>query len=97
MDIDDWRIEIDEIDEKLVELLNRRSMCAIEVGRLKRELGLPVYVPSREKEVLQHVHECNQGPLDSEALRSLFERIIDESRRVERVAVENEAKGDPQP
>ena len=90
MDIDDWRIEIDRIDERLIELLNQRSICAIEIGRIKRQVGLPIYSPSREKEVIEHVTSRNGGPLDRDAVRRLFERIIDESRRIERVTVEKE-------
>jgi chorismate mutase len=91
VDIDDWRREIDEIDEQLVELLNRRSQCAIEIGRIKRKLGLPIYSPEREAEVIRHVLSLNGGPLEPQAMRRLFERIIDESRRVERMAIEREA------
>jgi chorismate mutase len=92
LDIDDWRIEIDKIDEQIVELLNQRSVCAIEIGRIKREVGLPVYSPSREQEVVEHVTRFNRGPLDQAAIRRLFERIIDESRRIERVTVDKEAE-----
>ena len=92
MDIEDWRNEIDAIDEKLIELLNRRSTCAIEIGHIKRRIGLPVYSPSRETEVIEHVVGRNQGPLEAKAVRRLFERIIDESRRIERLAVEKEAR-----
>ena len=90
MDIGDWRVEIDRIDEQLIELLNKRSVCAIEIGRIKRQLGLPIYSPGREKEVIEHVTSRNGGPLDRAAVRRLFERIIDESRRIERVTVEKE-------
>ena len=92
MDIEDWRKEIDRIDEQLIELLNRRAVCAIEIGRIKREAGLPVYSPSREAEVIAHVQGHNRGPLDRDAVRRLFERIIDESRRIERVTVEKESQ-----
>lgn len=92
MDIDGWRDEIDRIDEELVRLLNERSQCAIEIGRIKREIGQPVYSPSREKQVLDHVTGLNPGPLDEEGIRRLFERIIDESRRIERVAVDLETE-----
>ncbi len=51
--IEDWRRRIDEIDRQLVELLNERARCAIEIGRLKRAVGLPLYQPDREKEVLK--------------------------------------------
>ena len=90
--IDGWRDEIDRIDEELVRLLNERSTCAIEIGRVKREIGQPVYSPAREKQVLDHVTGINTGPLDDEGIRRLFERIIDESRRIERITVELEAE-----
>ena len=79
LDIEDWRIEIDKIDERLIELLNERSKCAIAIGRIKRKRGMAVYSPQREKQVISHVIGKNDGPLDSEAVRRLFERIIDES------------------
>src|SRR5262249_52013485 len=94
--IEDWRDEIDRLDEQLVKLLNARSQCAIELGRIKRELGLAIYSPDREREVIAHVTGLNPGPLDKTAIRRLFERIIDESRRIERVTVEKETKdGNP--
>jgi chorismate mutase len=83
--IDDWRIRIDEIDLLLVALLNERSQCAIEIGHIKRRLGLDVYSPKRESQVMNNVTGTNKGPLDNEAIRRLFERIIDESRRIERI------------
>ena len=92
--IEDWRDEIDQLDEQLVKLLNARSQCAIELGRIKRELGLAIYSPDREREVIAHVTGINPGPLDRTAVRRLFERIIDESRRIERVTVEKETKGE---
>lgn len=92
MDIEDWRDEIDRIDEQLIALLNQRSQCAIEIGRIKRERGLPIYTPSREAEVIKHVIGLSAGPLEPDAVRRVFERIIDESRRVERVTVEKELK-----
>ena len=51
MNISDWRRRIDEIDKKLVELLNERSHCALEIGRIKQEQGIPIYQPTRENEV----------------------------------------------
>jgi chorismate mutase len=83
--IDDWRIRIDEIDLQLVELFNERAQCAIEIGHIKRRLGLEVYSPSREAQVIANVTGANSGPLDHEAVRRLFERVIDESRRIERI------------
>lgn len=91
--IDEWRRRIDAIDEQLVRLLNSRSACAVEVGRLKRRLGLPIYSAPRESEILDRIARDNPGPLDSHAVRRVFERVIDESRRLERIAAAgNEAE-----
>jgi chorismate mutase len=90
MSIEDWRRKIDEIDRKLVELLNERSKCAIEIGKLKRALNLRVYDPEREREILQRIKEVNPGPLDGDGLQRLFERIIDECRHIERTEKDKE-------
>jgi chorismate mutase len=87
MNLQDWRRRIDELDRKLVELLNDRSRCALEIGRLKQEANLPLYQPDREKEVLQNAERNNAGPLSDAAIRRLFERIIDEARSAERTAM----------
>jgi chorismate mutase len=86
--IDAWRRRIDQIDTQLMRLLNSRSACAVEVGRIKAELGLPIYSPEREGEILERVMRENPGPLDPLAVRRVFERIIDEGRRLERLAAE---------
>ena len=84
--IDELRTRIDEIDEQLVRLLNARAECALAIGREKRVAGLEVYQPAREEEVLAHVQAINGGPLDDGAMKRLFERVIDEARRLERLA-----------
>ena len=83
-DIEPLRGQIDEIDQKLLELLNERSSAANKIGHIKQQLGLPIYVPSREKIILSNVMKNNPGPLPPEAVRRLFERIIDETRTLER-------------
>ncbi|MCE2439971.1 MAG: chorismate mutase [Candidatus Latescibacteria bacterium] len=89
MDLDDWRKEIDLLDQKLLELLNRRAGCAIEIGRIKRVIGQPIFVPEREMSILNRILELNNGPMDDEAARRIFQQIIDESRRL---AQENQEK-----
>jgi chorismate mutase len=88
--VEDWRRRIDEIDLQLVELFNERSQCAIEIGHVKHRMGLEVYSPSREAEVIDNVTRANKGPLEPEAIQRLFERVIDESRRVERLATQQQ-------
>jgi chorismate mutase len=84
------RAQIDELDEQLVRLLNQRASCAVEIGHLKKILGLEIYQPERELEVLEHVRTASRGPLAGEAMTRLFERIIDEARRLERLAKTDE-------
>jgi len=81
---------MDEIDKKLVELLNERCKCALQIGHLKQRQNLPLYQPAREKEVIANAEHNNEGPLSHAAIRRLFERIIDEARSAERLAMYSE-------
>ncbi len=83
--LDDLRNDIDRVDEVLVRLLNERARVACEIGQIKKAQGIEVYQPEREKQVLEHVRSiASEGPLGAEAIARLFERIIDEARRLER-------------
>ena len=83
MDIDGWRGKIDELNEKLLQLLNERAECALEIGRIKQDEGQPIYDPEREAAVVSHLKERNQGPLDDEAVRRIFQAIMEASRQLE--------------
>ncbi len=91
--VGELRRRIDQIDDQLMKLLNARSACAVEIGRVKRRIGMAVYQPEREKWILDRAERNNPGPLDASAVRRVFERVIDESRRLERLAGEAEARG----
>ena len=67
--VEGWRSKIDEIDRRLVELLNERSRCVIEIGRIKQTTGEALYQPDREKQVLDGVVGANPGPLPDGAIR----------------------------
>ena len=71
--IEEWRRRIDAIDDQLVRLLNSRSACVVEIGRIKRALGLPLYSPEREGALLARVIRENTGPLDRAAVQRLVE------------------------
>ncbi len=89
--IQNRRKEIDRIDAALLRLLNRRAQLAIEVGRLKRNAGLPLCLPARERDVLLRAAGANNGPLDDEAVEKLFRLIIRESRRIQERALASES------
>jgi chorismate mutase len=85
MTIDDLRAEIDRLDSELLKIFNQRAVLALRIGELKKESGLPIFDPGREKKIFQRMKNDNPGPLDDQAIVRLFERVIDESRRLERI------------
>jgi chorismate mutase len=85
MTIDDIRCEIDRLDSELLRIFNERAALALKIGELKKDFNLPVYDPGREKRIFQRMKNDNPGPLDDQAIVRLFERVIDESRRLERL------------
>jgi chorismate mutase len=84
MDIADWRKKIDELDCRLVELLNARAQAAREIGKLKRNTSMPIYEPEREKTIFENVRRANRGPLPDSELRQVYERIIDVMRNIQK-------------
>ncbi len=95
MTLEQLRRRIDELDEDLVRLLNERAGCALRIGEIKKGMGLPMYQPEREAEVLRRVRAASvalAGPLGPEAIARLFERIIDEARGLELKAVRDSAR-----
>ena len=92
MDIADWRKKIDELDRKLVELLNQRAEAAHEIGRLKRDGSLPIYEPERERMVFSNVQKVSQGPLTSRDLVQIYERIMDVMRHIQKEEIAPETK-----
>jgi chorismate mutase len=75
---------IDDLDRRLVALLNERTAIVEQIGNAKKEAQMAVYEPKREDAVYANIAASNQGPLPDDALRRIFERIIDEMRKVQR-------------
>ena len=82
--LEEFRILIDDVDRRIVALLNERTKVVENIGRVKREAQLPIYEPKREDQVFANITSVNQGPLTPEAVRRIFERIIDEMRGIQR-------------
>ncbi len=81
----DCRDRIDELDLRILELLNARTRVVEEIGRIKHKLQMAIYEPKREDEVFRNVTEHNSGPLTPDGVKRVFERIIDEMRQVQRL------------
>lgn len=84
MDIDEIRKRINQLDDELLKIFNERAALALEIGHIKKQLNRPIYDPKREKLIFERMKQDNPGPLDNEAIVRLFERVIDESRSLER-------------
>lgn len=82
--LDELRILIDDVDRRIVDLLNERTRVVEDIGRVKKHSALPVYEPKREEQVFANITGHNGGPLSPEAVRRIFERIIDEARSIQR-------------
>ncbi|MCK4416762.1 MAG: chorismate mutase [Candidatus Latescibacteria bacterium] len=80
MSIAQWRDRIDLLDELLLQLLNRRAQCVLELGKIKKEKGQLVYSPTRETALLDRIQNLNKGPLSKESVKAIFEKIVAECR-----------------
>ena len=84
MDISHWRNRIDLLDRKILKLLNDRARCVLALVPLKKKNGIPIYEPDREADVFRNILENNGGPLSAQALKRIYERVIDEMRSIQR-------------
>lgn len=82
-ELETLRQAIDDIDSKILELVMARVRVVLSVGEYKRKRGLAVYDPERERGLLDRLCSAAQPPLDRETVRRIFERLVDESRRIE--------------
>jgi len=84
LDIDSIRKEIDQLDDQLLQIFNQRAALALRIGEIKKLQQMAVYDPKREQRIFARMQEANAGPLDNSAIIRLFERVIDETRSLER-------------
>ena len=77
MSLEKFRKEIDTLDAKILKLLNQRARCVIKIGEIKREKNREIYVPEREKEIMDRLININQGPLSIKSLQQIFRNIIE--------------------
>jgi chorismate mutase len=88
LSLDSLRQAIDDVDGRLLELIAERVRLVLMVGDYKRARGVPIYDPERERRMLERLTARAPAPLSSETVRRIFERLIDESRRLEQRHVE---------
>ena len=91
-ELEKCRVLVDDVDRRLVALLNERTRVVQEIGRVKRQTNMPIYEPKREDQVFANISVSNRGPLTEEAVRRIFERIIDEMRMIQRVWMKSDGE-----
>ena len=91
-ELEKCRVLVDDVDRRLVALLNERTRVVQEIGRVKRQTQMPIYEPKREDQVFANIIATNHGPLTEEAVRRIFERIIDEMRMIQRVWMKSDGE-----
>jgi len=90
----EYRVFIDELDRRIVELINERTRVVEDIGRVKRDAEMPVYEPDREEQVFANVTSAtNDDPLAQQAVRRIFERIMEEMRMIQRLRMESNGNG----
>ena len=82
-DLDALRSAIDAVDSEILSLVARRSGLVLQIADYKRGRDMPVYDPARERSVIDRLIGVAPENLDAQVIRRIFERIIDESRRIE--------------
>lgn len=80
------RRQIDDVDRRILPLLNRRARLAVRVGQLKQRQGLQFFDPARERAILRQLTEANPGPLPASAVRAIYREILRQARRLEQSA-----------
>jgi chorismate mutase len=86
-DLIECRVLIDRIDLLLLNLLNERTKIVERIGAIKHDIHAPIYEPKREDQVLTNVLTNNTGPLPADAVRRVFERIMDEMRTLQKMKI----------
>ncbi|MCC6485596.1 MAG: prephenate dehydratase [Armatimonadetes bacterium] len=87
MDLSDLRLQIDDLDRQIVELLNRRAAIAVEIGKRKEAATSAVFAPDRERHVIENAIGNNEGPLPAQSIRSIYREIISSTRALEQPVV----------
>jgi len=79
MSLEKLRRKIDQLDIRLINLLNQRAHIALAIAQAKKDQGEARYSPDREKQILNHLLRINPGPLSSSAVESIYREIMSSS------------------
>src|SRR5437879_13836307 len=83
MNLDDWRSRINDLDDKILQLLTQRAEAVLQIGDLKRRQDAPTYAPEREAEIIRRLGALNAGPLTPEPRVAVWREILSACRALE--------------
>ena len=81
--INELRLKIDEIDNNLLEILNKRASTVIEIGKIKKNNKLNIFDPQREKKMYERLLKLNKGPMKNDMVKEIFQSIIDKLKKLQ--------------
>ena len=84
MDLQHLRKKIDNLDAKIVDLLNQRADITLSIGQHKLKNKASIYAPAREKQVLDRIKQLSKGPLTKDALEAIYREIMSASLALEK-------------
>ena len=83
MTLEQLRSQIDQLDQSILQMLNQRAEYVLEIGRIKRQQQVQIHVPAREQQILDDLSRTNPGPLSNEAVRLIFQCIMEQMRAIQ--------------
>ncbi|KJJ84599.1 chorismate mutase/prephenate dehydratase [Candidatus Omnitrophus magneticus] len=72
----DLRLNINDIDKRIIGLISERGLISKEIGEIKKEKGQPVYSPDRESQVYKNIEKMNHGPLSNNSIKAIYSEIM---------------------
>ncbi len=84
MELKTLRNKIDNLDKKIIRLLNMRARITLDVANAKSKSGKSIYAPEREREVLKKISLLNRGPLAAKAVEAIYREVMSSSLALEK-------------
>ena len=81
--LEEFRQKIDAIDRRLIDAINERAELVVDIGKLKRDAGIPIYAPHREAAVLEKIRGLNKGPIHNRTIEAVYRELMSGSFALE--------------
>lgn len=82
--LSELRNEVDKVDTQISKLLIERLKLSIDIGTIKKTLGMSTYDAQREYEIERNIDIIPENTEIKKSLKRIYERIMDESRAIQK-------------